>query len=94
MTFSFSKFPRTIFVVALLLATLIGPSPSKADPAVGVAVTAPLTPVTAGVAVGVTVVANELLSKRPFGPNGEGMKVGKAIINAPKNIVKQWFPHW
>jgi hypothetical protein len=94
MTFSFWKFPYAVFMVALLLATSTGLSPSKADPAIGVAVTAPLTPVTAGVGAVAVVVTNELLSKKPFGPNGEGMKAGKVIIEAPKNLVKQWFPHW
>ena len=68
--------------------------PAKADGAVGIAVVAPITPLTVGVGTAVVIVGHELFQPRPFGPNGEGMRAGRAILNAPGGLIHQWFPHW
>jgi hypothetical protein len=57
-------------------------APAKADPAVGVAVVAPITPLTLGAGTAATVVAHELFQPRPFGHNGEGVK-----------LLRKVFPH-
>src|SRR5215471_5012930 len=68
---------------ALAVVVTVPAAPAKAEPVIGVAVTAPLTPVTLGVAAAVALVANEAFAERPFGPNGELMKV----ISVPVKIV-------
>jgi hypothetical protein len=69
---------------------LIGGTAVKAEPAVGVAVSAPINAATLGTAAVATVLANEAFAKKPFGNNGEGMKV----LHGAGKIVKHWFPHW
>ena len=66
----------------LVAVTALAASPVKAEPAIGVAVVAPITPVTLGVAAAVAVIANEAFAREPFGPNGELMK----IISVPVKI--------
>jgi len=62
--------------IALLAAAVAMSAPAaKAEPVIGVAVSAPLTPVTLGAAAVVTVLANEAFAERPFGENGEILKV-------------------
>ena len=61
----------TVGLAAITVAVLpLAAAPSKADPAVGVAVVAPLTPLTLGVGTGATIVGHELFQRRPFGHNG------------------------
>ena len=69
--------------LALIWSTALAASPVRAEPAIGVAVVAPITPVTLGAAAVVTVLANEAFAKRPFGPNGEIMK----IIAVPVKVI-------
>ncbi len=68
---------------ALIAAAAVPAPPAKAEPAIGVTVVAPITPLTLGVAAAVVLVANEAFAKKPFGPNGEIMK----IIAVPIKIV-------
>jgi hypothetical protein len=72
-------------IVAMSVAAAIGISmPSvKAEPVIGVSVSAPLTPVTLGAAAVVTVLANEAFAEKPFGKNGELAK----LLAAPVRII-------
>jgi hypothetical protein len=72
-----------VSAAALIAAIALPAMPAKADPAIGVAVSAPITPITLGVGAAVVLVANEAFAERPFGPNGEIMK----IISVPVKIV-------
>jgi hypothetical protein len=64
-----------IFAMLAAAAAIATNAPAaKAEPAVGIAVSAPLTPVTFAAAAVLTVLANEAFAKKPFGENGEIMK--------------------
>lgn len=78
-----SNLRTKMMMLATLAAVAAHVSGAKAEPAIGVAVSAPLTPVTFGVAAVVTVLANEAFAKKPFGKNGEILK----ILSAPVKIV-------
>lgn len=73
-------------IVAMSVAAAIGIGiPSvKAEPVIGVAVSAPLTPVTLGAAAVVTVLANEAFAEKPFGENGELAK----LLAVPVKIIE------
>lgn len=62
---------------------LLPPTANAAEPVIGVTISAPLTPATLGVAAVVSLVANEAFAERPFGPDGEVMK----ILAAPVKIL-------
>jgi hypothetical protein len=64
------------------------PAAKAAESAIGVAVSAPMTPVTFGVFAVVTVLANEAFAEKPFGENGEIMKVLAAPIKIIDGNVK------
>ena len=86
--------PLLIAMLAGLSAITAIDGSAKADGTIGIAVVAPITSLTLGVGAGLMVVGHELLQPRPFGPNGEGMRAGRAILKAPGGLVHQWFPHW
>ena len=78
---------KHLLIVTSLGATLLASlnaSPVRAqEAAIGVSVSAPLTPVTLGAAAVVMIIANEAFARHPFGPDGEIMK----ILAVPVKIV-------
>jgi hypothetical protein len=75
-------------MLASVAAIAMNVSTAKAEPVIGVAVSAPLTPVTLGAAAVVTVLANEAFAKKPFGENGEIMKVLAVPVKIMDGNVK------
>lgn len=85
---------KNIFTAAVIAAGLLGASmaPAKATPEVivGASVTAPATAVIVGIAAGAAVLAHEAFARKPFGNNGEGMKVLHGAGRAIKKIRIRW----
>jgi hypothetical protein len=69
-------------------AVVLAVGAANANPTVGVAVVAPITPVTVGIGVGVAVLGHEAFARKPFGNNGEGMKAVRAVGKAFKKKIK------